>query len=539
MKYYYRIATIFFLAVFLAGGWFLVKKDDSVVVIKKGEHFFQDGFTVENNKILLIEPGAYLKMGRDAKIIVKGKILAKGTKEDPIVFEGAGDYWRGIEIIGDDQAPNIDFYKKSFEENSLEKTDFFANLEGGNVFSYCNFRNLATNQKRDVSNRKKAVIEATNASVIITDSIFQDIVHIGAIQTSQSYLLARRNTLDAYLIMKVFHPLHSVYIIDENNIIPRRYEFQTWPDGLYGGYGVGIVTNNRWEGLSDDAIDFTASLGFVMGNVVDGTFDDGISLDNKSSGYVMDNKINNVFEHGLMVSNQSTAVLVNNEISKSENALLLRSGATAYAKNLILKDSQVGILQNSDIPLMLSEEKFKQIEQEILKSNIDRAKELAIYEKDSVEGMAEFFRNSYYDYAGYKILKNEINDTSEDFQLFDFLKKIMKLVDDKAGIMDFDVAVNNLAEEERERLLQYKNILYLSDSRIDGNAKSAIFQDPFAVLAKNVLVNKKENMTSQGSDARLSEKKAEEIFREAEEKKVYVKELLEKTGELESKLKRR
>ncbi|MCH8303646.1 MAG: right-handed parallel beta-helix repeat-containing protein [Candidatus Marinimicrobia bacterium] len=83
-------------AITLSNGGFLVFEGDVELP--------QDALiTVETDGILYIEPGAVLKMGNNAKILVKGRLDAQGTAADPITFKSinispsAGD-WAGIDI---------------------------------------------------------------------------------------------------------------------------------------------------------------------------------------------------------------------------------------------------------------------------------------------------------------------------------------------------------------------------------------------------------------------------------------------------------
>jgi hypothetical protein len=62
---------------------------------------------IPSGRTLLIEPGARVRFGRNAKLVVKGKLLACGQTNRRILFTadtstGAPGYWQGIEFQGSD-----------------------------------------------------------------------------------------------------------------------------------------------------------------------------------------------------------------------------------------------------------------------------------------------------------------------------------------------------------------------------------------------------------------------------------------------------
>lgn len=61
-------------------------------------------FTIASGTTLIIEPGARIKFGKGSKMVVRGELLACGTRSRRILFTadattGSPGYWQGIELI--------------------------------------------------------------------------------------------------------------------------------------------------------------------------------------------------------------------------------------------------------------------------------------------------------------------------------------------------------------------------------------------------------------------------------------------------------
>ena len=238
-------------------------RDDriSVITLEKGSHEFPEGLKISEKEVLVIEPGSTLFMGENARIEIDGKIIAKGTSDEPIIFKGKDDvYWRGIVINGRDETPDIEVYRKLLKEKNFEKSDYLDSIENGNFFVNCHFENLMTDGKETAENRVKSVIEARRTAVTVSNCSFSDIVHIGCVQTEESLALIKNNYVDSYFVMKVFHLIRSVHITYANELVPHRYEWNTWAEGVYSKSSVAIVVDNIIEGLPDNGIDNDYSL---------------------------------------------------------------------------------------------------------------------------------------------------------------------------------------------------------------------------------------------------------------------------------------
>ena len=497
-SYLFFCFFIISLLIILIGVLFLNINNFNTININDGVHYYPDGINVPAKKTLIIQPGATLKMGEDARIEVFGKIIAKGTKEKPIIFEAEKNYWRGVKIVGNSDPLDIDFYKKSLLNEQFEDTSFISSLQNGNIFKHCLFKNLQTNGIRDVANRKKAVIEAENSSILLFDISFKNVVHMGIIQTENSLLLAKQNVIDSKMVMKVFHVINSISIIYENEVSPKRYEYQTWPDGIFGNVGVGIVVNNIFDGTSDDAIDFDSSLVYIFNNKINNTSDDGIDIDNKTIAYLSNNEINSIKEDGLLISNQSIAYLLNNKVVDSFNGITLRNGGRAIGQNLNIS-AENGIVFHQGIPLILTNNMFNNLRESIAKITEVEMHNIGIYEAQDNNDLLDLLEKSYKKKGDYRIISESIDKSNTSFDSFLYLKKVLKLVNLAEYQNSFIDGFKQLNEEDKSKLLKYKNTLYLQDSFISSTNNATLENEPLYAKINNVEFNGGNTSTELGS----------------------------------------
>lgn len=460
---------------------------NNIITFGRGTHVLKDDLYIPPEKTLIIKPGAHLKIGNGLRIIVDGRIVAIGSKDNKIIFSSLNGSWRGIEINGKKDKIDLKKYKKSFKDKDVENTELFSFLKHNNIFVNCSFAGLATNGVRDVSNRKRAVIEVNNSALSIVDSVFNDIVHMGVMQLDNSFLFAYNNTVTAKLVMKVVHAINSVSFIANNTISPMRYEYQTWPDGVFVNSGVGVVVDNIFDGLSDDAIDFDGALAYIIGNRVKNTFDDGIDIDNKSEAYIVNNNINNVAEDGILTSNQSVSYVFKNTIDNVGNGIAVRNGGKAFVDDLSVGNSNIGALMYQGVPFVLTIEDFNNIKDKVVSVSRDEMNNIGIYEVENPSELGDFLEDMYYLNNGYMVLSHSIDQSDTYFGLFLFLKKILKLVDilsldDLSQDFLFDDGLNKL-------LIKYNNYLYIKNSNMNNVDDLFVFKRPYCIELENMKVN--------------------------------------------------
>ncbi len=62
-------------------------------------YLIKDDITVESSDTLIIEPGTELYFDDGKKMIVKGTLIAAGTRYRPILFTAYNNYWEGIKFL--------------------------------------------------------------------------------------------------------------------------------------------------------------------------------------------------------------------------------------------------------------------------------------------------------------------------------------------------------------------------------------------------------------------------------------------------------
>ena len=112
--------------------------------LSRGVYLFDKDLYIPTNITLIIKPGAILKFNKGARIISKGKIVAIGTEDSPLIFKGNNNYWRGIKLVS-----NLSCCKKNeFSSNDNNNTKnifqegFPSIIRSGNIFNCCVFQDV-------------------------------------------------------------------------------------------------------------------------------------------------------------------------------------------------------------------------------------------------------------------------------------------------------------------------------------------------------------------------------------------------------------
>ncbi|PLX21467.1 hypothetical protein C0584_02520 [Candidatus Parcubacteria bacterium] len=495
--------TLFTILIIIALGsffYFALKEKISSVEIGPGQLHYKEDLIRD---VIVFKPGTEVIMAPGTKIVTK-KFIAIGAEDEKIVIRGEdGEFWRGIEIRGKSEyIKNLDQYKKALKDKKFEQTGFFDDLEKGSILIYCVIQDLATNKKRDVANRTKAAIEIHNSELRVFDSQFSNVVHMGSIQSENSLLHIARNTFDSRLTMKILHPINSIHLTHHNKFIPKRYEYQTWPDGIFTNHGLGIVAYNEFDGTSDDAIDFDSSLAFIFNNDIKNTFDDGIDIDNETEAYILNNSIDSISEEGILISNKSRALLVGNEISNASEGLVLRNGAAVRADSNKIANVDTGFLMYAGIPLILSEEEFEEIENTLSNLSTEEIHNIGIYETSDADGLIRLLESAYPLIDGYRVLGDKIRSEDETYNIFLFLKKTLKFVDLLKYQENTEEKLVSINKETADKLEKsYTNILSRNENSLNNIKKEISFYFPYVeektdIDSEKISLLKKDDMVS-------------------------------------------
>jgi len=468
----------------LLGGVYLldVFMEQEIAMKLEGEVVLDSDFTVTEHDTLVIEPGTHLLMGPNTRIIVNGKIIAKGTAETPIVFEGNGQdvHWRGIKINGLDRTPDIERFWKWIEKGDEEVGDaFFAQIEQGHVFEHCVFRNLATESKTWARiNKWKGTIEAYDTSIRVSHCTFEDILHFGGVLTQRAYVVVNDCTFDDRTIHKAINSTDNAVGLFHNNFIKGyRTKNKRCADGIWMKSFAGLITSNEIHSVGDDGIDSDASYTVSFMNKVEKACDDGIDTDNAGLALIIDNTIDSVAENGILVSDESEAVLVRNTVTGCVCGVTLRDGGTVVTNENRITNNKTGVLLFQNIPCALTPADFQSVEDKLRSLSAEQIDEQEYIDGiTSPEQLIAVLRNFYtYDGKYWRFNVTEFGKVSK----LDNIKKIFKLVD----VLEFEYITDPEVEAHplREHL---KNGIYLAGSVVKDNEEDVAVYHGYRMLVE-------------------------------------------------------
>ncbi len=312
--------------------------------IKKGKYNISKDIRVRNGTKLIIDPGTVFNIGKGKKIIVNGKIIANGTKDQPIIFRG--DDWEGIVINGTDQGPDIvNLTWQEFENvNNRFGQDFFNKLDQGNIFNHVVFENVSYEQTEEATEfNHRAVIEAHNTSVVVANSIFRDVTNFGAMQIKNSYSGLFNNSLLINVANDILHSSSSQVVIHK-----QRTDLNTHNQGNNGLWvqdSLTIISSNSVTKKGDDGMDIEGGYSYVLNNILKENKDEGIDAGDISPSkyFIYNNFIANNSGRGILLSSTDAIVVNNTILANTLSGLSLRNKASAYAVNNIIKHNNQGI----------------------------------------------------------------------------------------------------------------------------------------------------------------------------------------------------
>jgi len=455
-----------------------ISQRDNTITIS-GEVELTNDLEINEGEILFIEPGSIVRLGNNVRIKINGKIIAKGTVDNPIIFESKGEevYWRGIKIEGLEDIPATNKFW-TWLETGDKKTEefFFTKINTGNTFEYCTFRNLATKtQDFKRKNKWKGSIEAYNTSLRVSHCTFEDILFFGGILSQRSYVVVNDCTFDDESIHKAINSTDRAVGLFYDNYIEGHRDYNTrCADGIWTKQFVGLIANNIIKSTGDDGIDTDGSRVVIYNNKVSGSQDDGIDIDNKGLCYIIDNEVDNVNENGILISDESNAICVRNTIKNSPNGLTLRDGAEVVSEEMNIHDNGNGVILFQNIPGLITINDFKRIQEEINGMTVDE-----IYENEyisGVEGPEDLIKllDDSYNISGdyWEFNRSGFEQVSE----LDDLKKVFKIVD----VFEMEYVSTDMCDNPNPIALNkaLKNGIFLSSASIKNNGKDiALFHD--------------------------------------------------------------
>lgn len=322
--------TILFIILFVLifSGCNLQKnKQENKITIGPGNYELLSDLVIPKSKTLVINPGTTLRIGDNVSIIINGKIISKGTNNNPITFSGRNSYWRGIILNGTvDHSQSYILSWDSFD--SLFPEDYINSIKTGNIFQNCIFKNIgAGEQYISKRNNYLAAIESYDSDVTITNSYFYDIKFIGGILAFDSYLFSYNNQFDSNYIHKGIHT-NNTFLVAFGNNMTQEMESQPCNDGFWIIDSVAILDSNSIYGKGDDAIDLKGSSAIILNNTAIMNKDEGIDLDHGSRALIYKNTLEKNRENSILISSSSEAIMKKNKLS---GKLTMRNKAKGYS----------------------------------------------------------------------------------------------------------------------------------------------------------------------------------------------------------------
>lgn len=276
---------------------------------------------VPDNSRLVILPGTTVEFRRrdsnndgigENGLLIQGAIVAKGTKENPIVFRSAekqrkmGD-WDSINIMNSDKARNLIEHCR-IEDGYRGLHFHYSNVEVAESVVQNNYRGIQFQESTvEISRTRfyenKSAVQARDSEIVFNDNVV-DRNYSGMNLLRNSLTLkgnSIRNNFREGLRVREGTPLVERNLIDGN-----RYGMMV-VDTVYGLFDHNAVSHNLESGITlkgTDNIELT-------GNIVQGNGLNGISIQD-SSAVIRSNLISDNGERGIGVLSFQGVITGNN-----------------------------------------------------------------------------------------------------------------------------------------------------------------------------------------------------------------------------------
>lgn len=196
-----------------------IEKDTTQITFLKGKYNLATTIKIPKNKTVTIEPGFELNLMNNASLLSKATFIAKGTKEQPIIFSSLDSTGGGI---------------------------FIDNTHSTSFIAYCVFDNLSnpTNDLWEVS----GAVNFHESDVFISNTTFKN-----------------NRCEDALNIIRSNFEMNT-----------SRFE-NTFSDAFDGDFVTGAITNTQFFNAGNDGIDVSGSTITLKNIMIDNPSDKAIS----------------------------------------------------------------------------------------------------------------------------------------------------------------------------------------------------------------------------------------------------------------------
>jgi parallel beta-helix repeat protein len=285
---------------------------------------------VPENSRLIILPGTVVEFKKkdtngdgigENGLMVQGTIIAKGTRENPIIFRSAeklrrmGD-WDSINIMNSDKAQNLVEYCQI--EDAYRGLHFhFSNVAVTGSVVRNNYRGIQF-QESVVEIRgthlygNKSGLQARDSEIAFTDNVVSG--NYTGMNLLRNSVTLRGNAIVQNLQEGV-RVREGLPVVEGNVIDGNRYGLMV-NDAVYGTFARNVISHNLEAGLSLRGADNIE----ISGNAVQGNGLNGINLQDAGAS-IRDNLITDNGERGIGVLSFQGEITGNNIVENGQYAL--------------------------------------------------------------------------------------------------------------------------------------------------------------------------------------------------------------------------
>jgi len=270
---------------------------------------------------LIIMPGTLVEFSKtdsnndgigENGLLIQGEIVAKGTKENPILFRSAekqrrmGD-WDAVNIMNSDKAQNLIEYCQI--EDAYRGLHFhFSNVAVTESVMRNNYRGIQFQESvveisRTHFYRNKSALQARDSEIIMSGNVIYH--NYSGVNLLRNTLMLNNNAIinnerDGLRVRE------GIPIVRENLVDGNRYGLMV-VDGVYGTFDSNVISHNLESGVALKGTDNIE----ISGNVVQGNGLNGISIQD-SNAVIRGNLISDNGERGIGIVSFQGVITANN-----------------------------------------------------------------------------------------------------------------------------------------------------------------------------------------------------------------------------------
>ena len=277
---------------------------DATWLAVDGPYVISGNVVVPQDATLTIKPGTTIFFEEDARLTVRGKLVATGSKYQPVHFtrQPGSNSWNGIQ------------FENSMEDNRIEHAILEYGVTDNGMIGLENSQLTLENSTLDHASRRR--IRTIDSSLVVRNSTFTNITDPGVAPPSDNrseHIWGRGIPEDGQWLVDGNHFGH---ITGHNDSIDFDAPKLPGP--------IPIIRNNRFVGGGDDALDMTGDV-FIENNRFGNFIKDEFNTDpgesntiSSSSGtfYVFRNTFENV-QHASLIKEDAFMYFLNNTVVNS------------------------------------------------------------------------------------------------------------------------------------------------------------------------------------------------------------------------------